>query len=106
MVEGRLVNTGDKSKTEYRGNVKLRTSAYPKLNFVSNATWLSLQGHTEGVLTYNNAPNLIDPNYTSMTRLIFARSHSDDPLWEGSRTKASFELKIPRSNVDYRILVK
>ncbi|XP_064556915.1 uncharacterized protein Apoltp [Drosophila montana] len=103
---GRLVNNGDKSKTEYRGNVKLRTSAYPKLNFASNATWLSLQGHTEGVLTYNNAPNYINPNYTSMVRVIFARSSSEDAILEGSRTRASLELKLPRSKIDYRILVK
>ncbi|EDW03099.1 uncharacterized protein LOC6561417 [Drosophila grimshawi] len=103
---GRLVNNGDKSKTEYHGNVKLRTTAYPKLNFASNATWLSLQGHTEGVLTYNNAPDYVNPNYTSMARVIFARSKSEDVLLEGSRTRASLELKVPRSKIDYRILIK
>ncbi|TDG46759.1 hypothetical protein AWZ03_006806 [Drosophila navojoa] len=103
---GRLVNNGDKSKTEYRGNVKLRTTAYPKLNFVSNATWLSLQGHTEGFLTYNNAPDYINPNYTSLIRVIFARSSSENVTLEGSRTRASLELKLPKTNIDYRILVK
>ncbi|XP_017854431.2 uncharacterized protein LOC108607859 [Drosophila busckii] len=105
-LAGRLFNNGDKSKTDYRGNVMLRTSAYPKLNFASNATWLSLAGHTEGVITYNNAPNYINPNYTSMVRMIFARSNSEDAILEGSRTRASLELKLPRSKIDYRILVK
>ncbi|XP_034669576.1 uncharacterized protein LOC117902369 [Drosophila subobscura] len=103
---GRLINNGDRAKTEYRGNMKLRTSAYPKLNFASNATWLSLQGHTEGMITYNNAPDYANPNYTSILRLIFARSQSEDLIWEGSRTRASVELKLPRSKIDYRIMVK
>ncbi|EDW76449.2 uncharacterized protein Dwil_GK14654 [Drosophila willistoni] len=102
---GRLVNNGDRSKTEYRGNMKLRTSAYPKLNFASNATWLSLQGHTEGMITYNNAPDYTNPNYTSLIRLIFARSQSEN-MAEASKTRASLELKLPRSKIDYRILVK
>ncbi|XP_017025668.1 uncharacterized protein Apoltp [Drosophila kikkawai] len=103
---GKLVDSGDKAKTEYRGNMKLQTTAYPKLNFASEATWLSLQGHTEGVITYNNAPDYVDPNFTSLLRLIFARSHSEDSIWEGSRTRASLELKLPRSKIDYRIMVK
>ncbi|XP_046812149.1 apolipophorins [Lucilia cuprina] len=104
--DGKLVNTGDKSKTEYRGNVKLKTSAYPKLNFVSNATWLSLQGHTEGVVTYNNDPYLVNPDHTSSVRLIFARSYSEDLLLEGSHTRASFEVKIPKSKVDFKVSLK
>lgn len=104
--DGKLVNTGDKSKTEYRGNVKLKTSAYPKLNFVSNATWLSLQGHTEGVITYNNDPNFGNPEQTSSVRLIFARSYSEDLLMEGSHTRASFEIKVPKSKVDFKISLK
>lgn len=104
--EGKLVDTGDKSKTEYRGHMRLKTSAYPKLNFASNATWLTLQGHTEGVITYNNAPNFVDPAHTSLVRLVFARSYSEDAVWEGSRTRASFEVVVPRSKVDFRILVK
>ncbi|KAH8289923.1 hypothetical protein KR018_003642 [Drosophila ironensis] len=103
---GKLVNNGDQSKTEYRGNMKLQTSAYPKFNFASNATWLSLQGHTEGMITYNNAPDYTNPNYTSLVRMVFARSQSDDSVWEGTRTRASLELKLPRSKIDYRILVK
>lgn len=86
--------------------MKLRTTAYPKLNFASNATWLSLQGHTEGFLTYNNAPDYVNPNYTSMIRVIFARSSSENITIEGSRTRASLELKLPKTNIDYRILVK
>ncbi|XP_030377336.1 uncharacterized protein LOC115626195 [Scaptodrosophila lebanonensis] len=103
---GSLKNNGDKSKTDYGGDMKLRTSAYPKLNFASNVTWTSLQGHTEGVVTYNNAPNFVDPNYMSMVRLVFAKSQSEDTIWEGSRTRASLELKIPKSKMDYRILIK
>ncbi|KAH8412988.1 hypothetical protein KR009_007324, partial [Drosophila setifemur] len=103
---GKLVNNGDSAKTEYRGNMKLQTSAYPKLNFASNSTWLSLQGHTEGMITYNNAPDYVNPNYTSLMRVVFARSHSEDPILEGSRTRASLELKLPRSKIDYRIMVK
>ncbi|XP_034475095.1 uncharacterized protein LOC117782196 [Drosophila innubila] len=103
---GRLLDNSDKSKTEYRGNMKLRTTAYPKLNFASNATWLSLQGHTEGIFTYNNAPDYINPNYTSLVRLIFARSQSEDAIFDGTRTRASLELKLPRSKIDYRIMVK
>ncbi|XP_039479409.1 uncharacterized protein LOC120443997 [Drosophila santomea] len=103
---GKLVNNGDKSKTEYRGNMKLQTSAYPKLNFASESTWLSLQGHTEGMITYNNAPDYVNPNYTSLLRLIFARAHSENSFLEGSSTRASLELKLPRSKIDYRILVK
>ncbi|KAH8395625.1 hypothetical protein KR222_003717 [Zaprionus bogoriensis] len=103
---GRLVNSRDKSLSEYRGNMNLRTTAYPKLNFASNVTWLSLQGHTEGVVTYNNAPDYTNPNYTSLLRVIFARSHSEDNILEGSRTRASLELKLPRSNIDYAIVVK
>lgn len=100
------MNSRDKSLTEYRGNMKLKTTAYPKLNFASNVTWMSLQGHTEGVVTYNNAPDYTNPNYTSMLRVIFARSHSEDNILEGSRTRASVELKLPRSKIDYAVSVK
>jgi len=86
--------------------MKLQTSAYPKLNFASESTWLSLQGHTEGMITYNNAPDYVNPNYTSLVRLIFARSHSEDSFLDGTQTRASLELKLPRSKIDYRILVK
>ncbi|XP_051858776.1 uncharacterized protein LOC117563530 [Drosophila albomicans] len=102
---GRLMNHGVNSKTEYRGNMKLRTTAYPKLNFASNVTWLSLQGHTEGAITYNNAPDYSNPNYTSLARVVFARSHSDDFTLGETQTRASLELKLPRSKIDYRIMV-
>ncbi|KAL9926249.1 apolipoprotein lipid transfer particle isoform 1-T7 [Glossina fuscipes fuscipes] len=104
--ESKLTNVGDKAKTEYRGTMKLRTSAYPKLNFASNGTWLNLQGHSEGTLTYNNAPDLMDPFYTTSMRLIFIRSYSEDFPIEGCRTRASLEVKLPRSKVDFRILLK
>ncbi|XP_032572582.1 uncharacterized protein LOC6611837 [Drosophila sechellia] len=103
---GKLVNNGDKSKTEYRGNMKLQTSAYPKLNFASESTWLSLQGHTEGMINYNNAPDYVNPNYTSLVRLVFARSQADDTFLDEMQTRASLELKLPRSKIDYRILVR
>ncbi|XP_054083621.1 apolipophorins [Zeugodacus cucurbitae] len=105
-LEGRLVNSGDKSKVEYNGNLKLRASAHPKLNFASNATWRSLQGHTEGILTYNNAKDLKDPNSTSIWHLILSRSYSEDNIWEGSRSYVSFNVKIPRSKVNFKLYLK
>lgn len=86
--------------------MKLKTSAYPKFNFASNVTWLRLQGHTEGVVTYNNAPDYTNPNYTSMFRVIFARSSNEENILEVAKTRASVELKVPRSKIDYAIMLK
>nr|XP_036224407.1 apolipophorins isoform X1 [Bactrocera oleae]XP_036224408.1 apolipophorins isoform X1 [Bactrocera oleae] len=105
-LEGRLLNSLDKSKVEYDGNIKLRTSAHPKLNFASNATWRSLQGHTEGILTFNNAKDFKDPNSTTILHLILSRSYSEENIWEGSRSYASFNVKIPRSKVNFKLFIK
>ncbi|XP_054743946.1 uncharacterized protein LOC129248428 [Anastrepha obliqua] len=104
--EGRLINSGDKSKTSYEGEMKFKTSAHPKLNFASNITWRPLQGHTEGILAFNNAQNVGDPDSTNILHLILARSHSEEKVWEGSRFHASFDVKIPRSKIDYKFLLK
>lgn len=86
--------------------MNLRTSAYPKFNFASNVTWLSLQGHTEGAVTYNNVPDYTNPNQTSLFRVIFARSSFEENIQESVRTRASVELKVPRSKIDYAVMVK
>ncbi|XP_005177435.1 apolipophorins [Musca domestica] len=104
--EAKLQNTGDKSKTEYQGNAKLTSSAYPKLNFIGDATWLSLQGHTEGKLTFNTGPKFLDAKQASTMRLIFARNYNEDQAAEGSNTRASFEIKVPKSKMDYKVSFK
>lgn len=104
--EAKLQNTGDKSKTEYQGNAKLTTSAYPKLNFIGDATWLSLQGHTEGTLTFNSGRKFMDTTQASTMRLIFARNYNEDQAADGSRTRASFEIKVPKSKMDYKVSFK
>uniref|UniRef100_A0A0K8USL9 Vitellogenin n=1 Tax=Bactrocera latifrons TaxID=174628 RepID=A0A0K8USL9_BACLA len=105
-LEGRLLNSGDKSKMEYNGSIKLRSSAHPKLNFASNATWRSLKGHTEGILSFNNAQGFKDPNSTTIWHLILSRSYSEENIWEGSRSYARFNVKIPRSKVNFKLFVK
>lgn len=91
---------------EYNGNIKLRTSAHPKLNFASNATWRSLQGHSEGILTFNNAKDFKDPNSTSFWHLTMSRSYSEENIWEGSRSYVSFNVKMPRSKVNFKLFIK
>uniref|UniRef100_W8B060 Vitellogenin n=1 Tax=Ceratitis capitata TaxID=7213 RepID=W8B060_CERCA len=105
-IEGRLSSSGDKSKIEYAGKMKLRTSAHPKLNFASNVTWRSIQGHTEGILTFNNALNFSDPEYTSVWHLILSRAYSEENIWEGSHSYASFNVVIPRSKVNFKLLLR
>ncbi|XP_067622386.1 uncharacterized protein Apoltp [Eurosta solidaginis] len=105
-VEGRVVNTGDKVKIEYHGKVKLKASAHPRLNFVSNMTWRSLQGHTEGVWAYNRLQDFENPNTTSIIHLLLVRSYSGENVWDGSRWQASFTILIPRSSINTKILLK
>lgn len=85
--------------------MKLNTTAYPKMNFVSQASWLSLQGHVEGKFTHNNAPDLHDPRYTSTVKVMFARQTEEYGL-DISRTRAAVGLTIPRSKVYFRISMK
>lgn len=101
----KLFSLGEKSKTEYKGDMKLNTTAYPKMNFVSHASWLSLQGHIEGKLTHNNAPDLQDPRYTSTVQVMFARQN-DDYEPDVSRTRAAVGFTVPRSKVYFRISLK
>lgn len=96
---------GEKTKTEYKGDMKLNTTAYPKMNFVSQASWLSLQGHVEGKFTHNNSPDLQDPKHTSTVKVMFARQ-ADDFEPDQSRTRAAIGLTIPKSNVYFRLSLK
>nr|XP_013118557.1 unnamed protein product [Stomoxys calcitrans] len=104
--EAKLQNNGDKSKTEYVGQAKMTSSAYPKLNFIADTTWLSLQGHTEGTMTFNSGKNFMDQRQASTMRVIFARAYNEDQAADGSITRASFEIKVPKSKVDYKISFK
>lgn len=104
--EGKITNAGTKFKTDYRANVKFSTSAYSKLNFVSNATWITVQGHTEGLVTFNNVPDYTNPMHNNIIRVIFDRSYSEDVLMEGSRTRASVELVMPASKINCGLSIK
>ncbi|CAD7080164.1 unnamed protein product [Hermetia illucens] len=104
--DGEIADRSQRSRTEYKGRVKLKTTAYPLINLASNLTVLSLLGHTEGKLTYNNAPDLLDPQYTTTFRVIFARTNSDemtDIMNYG--TRASLEIQRPISDTDFRVLL-
>lgn len=93
-------------RTEYEASLKLNASAYSHFNFYSNATFLSVLGHVDAKLDFNNAVDLIDPNYTTSLRLMFARFSDDGKQFEGSKTSASIALLRPKSNIDLKLFIK
>ncbi|XP_055389464.1 uncharacterized protein LOC129618631 [Condylostylus longicornis] len=106
--ESVLENRSKKSRTDYKGNVKLVTSAYPKLNFAGSLFWLSVLAHTECRLTYNNAPDLIDKSYNTDLRLVFIKTEPDvyaERLGK-TMTLAKFEISRLKANIDFGCGIK
>lgn len=57
--ESQLADKSQKSNTDYRGLLKLNSTAYPNFNFASSLIFLSSQGHVDCTLALNNAPDLL-----------------------------------------------
>lgn len=53
---------------------------------------LSLLGHMEATITFNNAHNKTDPRFDTTLRGIFKRSSVDDIRSDGLRIALSFEI--------------
>lgn len=105
-LEAEFTDRSQKSRLEYQGFTKLKTSAYPKINFHSTLKYLAVLGHMEARIDINNSPDFLDPNYNLMLRFIFARLHMEEKRLDGSRTTVSLEVKRPVSNVDFKVMVK
>lgn len=101
-----MANRSQKLRTEYEGAMKLNASAYPNFNFATNMTFLSVLGHVDAQIDFNNAVDLIDRNYTTSLRLMFARFSDDGNQFDGAKTSASIELLRPKSNIDLKLLIK
>lgn len=68
--------------------------------------FISVLGHMEAKLDYNNAVDLIDPNYSLTLRLIFARFNEAPSKTALTKTSLSVELTRPISNVDFKFMIK
>lgn len=64
--------------------------------------FISRLGHVEATLDFNNADDLVDPNYLLTLHLIFVRVVSSGL----SRTSGKIEVTRPRSNVDFNLQLK
>ncbi|GAB0088507.1 uncharacterized protein DMENIID0001_029540 [Sergentomyia squamirostris] len=100
--QGDIANRSQKSKTDYQGSAKLKTTAYEKYNFAGNMRYISAMGHADWRLNFNNAKDLVDPAYNLGVRIIFARFHQMD----SGRTTASIEIVRPVSKTDLKFMVK
>lgn len=105
-IEGELSNRSQRTRTEFLGSLKLNSTAYKQFNFASNLSFVSLLGHIETNVNFNNAPDLIDPSHTCSIRLMFARINNEDKKLEGTSTEALLEVKRPKSKVDWRFLIR
>lgn len=103
-IEGEISNRNQKSRTECNGDLKLNSTAYPNFNFASNLTFLALDGHIETAINLNNAPNLVDDNYTLASRLKFIRFNMAEKKEGG--TLLSVELARPVSNIDLKFMIQ
>ncbi|XP_055713060.1 uncharacterized protein LOC129807664 isoform X2 [Phlebotomus papatasi] len=100
--QGDIANRSQKARTDYQGSAKLKTTAYEKYNFASNMKYVSAMGHAEWRLNFNNAKDLINPDYNLGVRMIFARFHHID----NGRTTASIEITRPVSKTDLKFMIK
>lgn len=66
--------------------------------------FVSVLGHVEATVDFNNAIDLLDPNYKLTLRLIFA--HLLDSIKGVMRTTGTFEVTRPRNNIDFTIHLK
>lgn len=57
-------------------------------------------------LTFNNAPDLIDPKYATTLRLVLALAGRDEKMIENTRSMGSIEFTRPLSNIDVKLQVK
>lgn len=57
-------------------------------------------------LTFNNAPDLIDPRYATSLRIVLALAGTDDKITDNSRSMGSIEFTRPVSNIDVKLQVK
>lgn len=101
-IEGELANRSQRGQVDYEGNTKLQSSAYPQFNFAFDTKYIAAMGHMDWVLRLNNAPDLIDSNYTLTTRIVFARHHNSDT----GRTTASIEITRPKSKTDLKASIE
>lgn len=103
-IDTELANRSQKSRarTEYNGKLKFVSSAYNHYNFASDLTFLSSLGHVETKLELNNAEDLIDPNYTLVTRITLAKNSEDS---QNSRTIFAIEATRPKSSTDVKFQV-
>lgn len=86
----------------YDGLFKLQSSAYRHLNFASKFKFIQAMGHVEAKVDFNNAPDLIDPEYNLAVRMVFVR-HLQLEL---GRTTASIEVTRPKSKTDIKVMFK
>lgn len=99
FIEGEAADRSQRGQQELNGNLKIQTTAYPQFNFAFNSKFISALGHIDWLLQLNNAPDLVDPDYTLATRIIFAK-HNVPP--EHGRTAASIEITRPKSKTDLK----
>jgi hypothetical protein len=57
-IELELANRSQKLRAEFHGLLKIKSSAYPQFNFVSDGKVINGMGHAEGLINFNNAPDL------------------------------------------------
>lgn len=64
--------------------------------------FISVLGHVEATIDFNNAVDLVDPNYLLTLRLVFVHVASSGT----SRTSGTIEVTRPRSNIDFNVQLK
>lgn len=85
-------------------NLKLSSTAYPKLNFVLNNQLQNSQGHIELKTDYDDAPDLQDPNRMLTTKITFAKFGSlDSP--DAMTTNVALQITRPFTHTDFLLRV-
>lgn len=85
-------------------NLKLSSTAYPKLNFVLNNQLQNSQGHIELKTEYDDAPDLKNPNRMLTTKITFAKFGSlDSP--DATTTNVALQITRPYTHTDFLLRV-
>lgn len=91
-----------RSRETYKADLKLQSTAYPKLNFALRNQFQHSLGHLEAIIDYNDATDFTDPKHSLITKITLARFAKGT---ESSTTNAAIEITRPVTHTDFLLRI-
>ncbi|XP_050082628.1 uncharacterized protein LOC126569520 [Anopheles aquasalis] len=115
LVINAMVEKAKKEIMSCSGFFNLRSSAYPHFDVAINGTYLVSVGRYDLELLYNNAKDLINPNYTTTIKVIFTQENperlylasEENDQYDRLKQRTSLTMAVARpvSKTDMRMVL-